>query len=157
MHILFSALLFMMMAYDSKAETDSASASADSPVEVNLSELRWEKRVLLIFTDDVSNPDFGRQMQLLESDPEGLEIRKLVRFILPENGASAAYENQPLSSESAAQIRNRYADERPFTFILIGKDGGEKLRSHEVVEIEDLFAIIDRMPMRAREIRQDQR
>ncbi|MEO0341702.1 MAG: DUF4174 domain-containing protein, partial [Bacteroidota bacterium] len=40
-----------------------------------------------------------------------------------------------------------------FLFILIGKDGGVKLRSTSVVPLDDLFALIDGMPMRRAEIR----
>ncbi len=40
----------------------------------------------------------------------------------------------------------------PFTFILVGRDGGEKLRSGEVVSAEKLFGLIDAMPMRKNEI-----
>nr|WP_295922259.1 DUF4174 domain-containing protein [uncultured Dyadobacter sp.] len=40
----------------------------------------------------------------------------------------------------------------PFTFILVGRDGGEKLRSSEVVTAEKLFGLIDAMPMRKNEV-----
>lgn len=42
----------------------------------------------------------------------------------------------------------------PFTFVLIGRDGGEKLRSAEVVSAEKLFGLIDAMPMRKNEIKE---
>ncbi len=38
-------------------------------------------------------------------------------------------------------------------FILIGKDGGEKARCHDAVDLEKWFALIDAMPMRRAEIR----
>ncbi|SEJ85577.1 protein of unknown function [Dyadobacter sp. SG02] len=40
----------------------------------------------------------------------------------------------------------------PFTFILVGRDGGEKLRSSDVVSAEKLFGLIDAMPMRKNEV-----
>ena len=39
-----------------------------------------------------------------------------------------------------------------FSILLIGKDGGEKLRSHEIPDLDTLFALIDGMPMRPREM-----
>lgn len=39
-----------------------------------------------------------------------------------------------------------------FTFLLIGRDGGEKLRSSDVVTAEKLFSLIDAMPMRQNEV-----
>ena len=44
---------------------------------------------------------------------------------------------------------------KPFTLILVGKDGTEKLRSHKAVEVETLFETIDAMPMRIREMMSD--
>ncbi|SDG31801.1 protein of unknown function [Dyadobacter soli] len=43
-----------------------------------------------------------------------------------------------------------------FTFILVGRDGGEKLRSSEVVSAEKLFGLIDAMPMRKDEMRRNE-
>jgi hypothetical protein len=37
--------------------------------------------------------------------------------------------------------------------VLIGLDGGVKLRQNEFLGCEDLFAIIDGMPMRRRELK----
>ena len=43
-----------------------------------------------------------------------------------------------------------------FTFILVGRDGGEKLRSSEVVSAEKLFGLIDAMPMRKDDMRRNE-
>lgn len=40
-----------------------------------------------------------------------------------------------------------------FTVVLVGKDGGEKFRSTKPVSTQQLFAIIDQMPMRKQEIK----
>ncbi len=45
----------------------------------------------------------------------------------------------------------------PFTLILVGKDGGEKFRSGKITTTQELFAIIDAMPMRQSEMRRRQR
>ena len=42
---------------------------------------------------------------------------------------------------------------KSFTFILIGRDGGEKHRSDKFVSHQDLFGKIDAMPMRKNEIK----
>ena len=44
------------------------------------------------------------------------------------------------------------ADE--FAAILIGRDGGEKLRASEPISAQELFGKIDEMPMRRRELRE---
>ncbi|MFW6347201.1 MAG: DUF4174 domain-containing protein [Cyclonatronaceae bacterium] len=128
-------------------------SSDPEPLELQLSELRWEKRVLLIFTDDASDERYKQQLEMLEEAEAGLNDRKLVRITLAE-GEPAKYEGRPLTEESARQIRARFApDENRFSFVLLGLDGGEKLRSETPVSMDDLFARIDRMPMRARELR----
>ena len=38
--------------------------------------------------------------------------------------------------------------------LLVGKDGGVKLRSEEPVSIQRIFDLIDSMPMRRREMRE---
>lgn len=42
---------------------------------------------------------------------------------------------------------------KKFTFVLIGRDGGEKFRSNEFVSADKLFALVDAMPMRKNEQR----
>ena len=39
-----------------------------------------------------------------------------------------------------------------FKLVLVGKDGGVKLEKDAVLQPEELFAVIDRMPMRQREM-----
>jgi hypothetical protein len=43
---------------------------------------------------------------------------------------------------------------KAFSLSLVGKDGGEKLRSPRPVSPEELFALVDAMPMRQRERRE---
>ena len=38
-----------------------------------------------------------------------------------------------------------------FSVVLIGKDGGEKLRVANVPDLQAIYAVVDGMPMRARE------
>ena len=38
-----------------------------------------------------------------------------------------------------------------FKLVLVGKDGGVKLEQDSVLSPDELFAVIDRMPMRMRE------
>ncbi|MCH8558025.1 MAG: DUF4174 domain-containing protein [Balneolia bacterium] len=153
MTMLISALMFSLTAF--MAPAVEVNASKNDPVEISLSDLRWENRVLLIFTDNLDGSAFTEQIRILDEASDGLEVRKLVRFVLIDDGEST-YEGQPLGRESAERIKSRYADSEPFTLILIGKDGGEKLRSHEPVTTGELFPFIDRMPMREREIREGQ-
>ena len=75
--------------------------------------------------------------------------------------ASVARQRESLSGCEAGirdrDLRVEYstgADE--FAVVLIGRDGGEKLRSAEPVTVEELFGKIDGMPMRRRELRESE-
>ncbi|GLU52034.1 DUF4174 domain-containing protein [Dyadobacter frigoris] len=56
------------------------------------------------------------------------------------------------SAENADQFKKwKIKESDPYTFILIGRDGGEKYRSGNFVSRQDLFGKIDAMPMRRSE------
>ncbi len=61
----------------------------------------------------------------------------------------------PLSDPGEQQSLRRRFHIHPsdFTVILLGKDGGEKFRSHTPVAIDQLTRIVDAMPMRQQEMR----
>jgi hypothetical protein len=42
-----------------------------------------------------------------------------------------------------------------FTLVLIGKDGGEKFSSNKVITSTKLYSLIDQMPMRKQEMKND--
>ena len=48
-------------------------------------------------------------------------------------------------------IQTRF-EGRPFSVSLIGKDGGEKLHRQQPVTPEEIFALVDTMPMRRAEM-----
>ncbi len=59
-----------------------------------------------------------------------------------------------LPREEASEARGRFrVATGSFTVILVGKDGGEKFRTHTPVTIKKLNALIDSMPMRQQEVR----
>jgi hypothetical protein len=69
-----------------------------------------------------------------------------------EQGQSRAG-NQLLSEKSVQAIRKRFGVKvGTFQVLLIGKDGGVKLRSSGPVSMKDLFGLIDSMPMRQQEM-----
>ena len=61
---------------------------------------------------------------------------------------------RPFSQAEAADLRVHYrvtADD--FLIVLIGKDGGEKFRSDRPDVLQDMFRLIDTMPIRREEMR----
>lgn len=114
---------------------------------------QWEDRVILVFASDQEESLFQQQLQLLQTNEEELEDRELVVYRIFDQKAIGPM-GKSLKPKRAAELRSRYApDKKSFFFVLIGKDGGVKLRSDQVVEMDKLFGLIDSMPMRRAEMR----
>ncbi len=98
-------------------------------------------RRVLLFVESEKDSQLLEQQRLLKADQAGCKIRdirvqvhvfgKTNKFFLSDHGI----------------------DSPQFTFLLIGKDGSAKFRSTKVVPKEQLFAIIDAMPMRKKEMK----
>lgn len=101
---------------------------------------RWNRRVIVLLHHSEVRAALEQQLQILRADLNGLEERDLLVY----------------SSDcgKAPQLCREYGAGEGFVFLLIGKDGGEKLRSDLPVSLDRLFALIDAMPMRRREIEQ---
>lgn len=107
----------------------------------NMEQLRWHNRVVLLFTSDPSSPGMQKQQQMLEGAEKDLAERDV-----------KVYEVTGSSAQEAA-LRLQFGVEKlSFAVVLVGKDGGRKLRKTKPVEPSELFALIDSMPMRKAEI-----
>ena len=98
----------------------------------DLGKHRWKDRVIIIQTPDTNNQLYASQKTEFIGAEEELAERKLV-----------IYEQQDPS--------------KPFKIKLIGLDGGTKLVQTEVLKKEELFRVIDAMPMRMQEMREKQK
>ena len=113
----------------------------------------WEDRVILLFTPDFQHSDLQKQLRLFENNQDELKERKLVVYqITPD----AIKKNGVLFFEKnfKANLLEKYHPKKnAYTFVLVGLDGGEKMRSSKVVSLEKLFGKIDQMPMRKWEMK----
>ena len=63
--------------------------------------------------------------------------------------------NRHLADSDGNALRKRFAAPHgKFTFLLIGKDGGEKYRRESGIDLQDVFRLIDSMPMRQQEMKE---
>jgi len=123
-----------------------------SVADLDLDALRWKNRVLVLFSPSESDASFQSQKQGLASSAEEVLDRNLMILEIVEQGQSRAG-NQLLSEKSVQAIRKRFGVQAgTFQVLLIGKDGGVKLRSSGPVSMKDLFGLIDSMPMRRQEM-----
>jgi len=125
--------------------------------DLDLDSLRWKNRVLVLFSPSESDVSFQMQKRDLASSAQGVLDRDLMVLEMMEQGQSRAG-NQLLSEKSVQAVRKRLGVQAgTFQVLLIGKDGGVKLRSSEPVSMKDLFGLIDSMPMRQQEMERRKR
>ncbi len=116
----------------------------------NIKKHQWENRVILIISDNKNTSEFQNQVQVLKDKSSELIDRKLVIYQIIEKSYSFNFdENWILSSKLYSKFN---AKKNPFKIILTGLDGGIKLSQTEILSAKKLFAIIDGMPMRKREL-----
>ena len=109
---------------------------------------RWQHRVLLIGAPTASQPDFQAQKKLLAAAAAGLQARDFQVIELPYDQLS------PADQHTWARQLNQPLDK--FAVVLIGKDGGVKQASARPLPPANLFATVDKMPMRRQEMRRGQ-
>lgn len=98
-------------------------------------------REIWLFTPDAANASFISQKSAL-MDTAGLKERDLQI-------------HEVVGYEQNRAVFGKYkASAQKFTFVLVGKDSGVKLRSNEVVGRQKLYHTIDAMPMRKSEMKQ---
>ena len=107
-------------------------------------------RVLVIAAPSESDARLTRQMAIVQRDMASLRERDLtvVRII----GETASDDRGSMIDARAAHAALDL-EAQDFAVVLIGKDGGVKMRAVAPIETRALFATIDAMPMRRQEMR----
>ncbi len=99
------------------------------------------KRQIILFYNDNGIAARNKQMALLNADTKGWQERNIV------------IHTYQTSEEKEAAGKWNIKPDASFTFILVGKDGGEKMRTDTVVSLAQLYKTIDAMPMRKKEMK----
>ena len=117
-----------------------------------LKDLQDHARPVLIFAPKPDDPQLVIQMRILEEHAAEAHDRDVVGIALPyANPSSSAVQLSPDDAEAAR--RKFHVNPGDFAAILIGKDGGVKLRSSKPLSMQKLEETIDAMPMRKDEVR----
>lgn len=107
--------------------------------EQSLDAFKWITRPVVIFADSPADPRFIEQMQHIERGLEELRDRDVVVLV-------------DTTPDVLSPLREELRP-RGFVLVLIGKDGGVKLRKPSPWTVRELSRTIDKMPMRQQEIR----
>ena len=119
----------------------------------DLSTYQWKNRILIIFDDYKNSDQLIKQLQQLENHKRGLLDRKLVVFqstLTEYRTGSNKYSHWLPGTDLAKRFKSNQTN---FEVVLIGLDGGVKMRKEEIVYPDEIFGIIDKMPMRRAELR----
>lgn len=133
--VVFTTLLGFAAHADETIEADPVFLTEPAPIESFL----WLNRPIVVFADSPADPRFVEQMTLLEADVAALAERDVV--VLTDTDPRA---ESPLRTELRP---------RGFMMVVIGKDGGVKLRKPFPWDVREISRVIDKMPMRQQEIR----
>ncbi len=106
-----------------------------------IAQMKWERRVLIVSAPTAEDPALAEQRRILTAWKTSAAARDLTVVEIVGDTVRGA-------SDPAAALRRKYHLPATFTAILIGKDGGEKLRSAKPFPAAALEATIDAMPMR---------
>lgn len=122
-------------------------------VHARLDEARRSER-LLVFSGPERDPDLERMRERIDARRAEVDERDLTVAWL-EGPATGTFGEARLSVAAVDALRLQTGlDAETFGGVLIGKDGGTKDRYAAPIELDVVFALIDAMPMRRREIRE---
>lgn len=107
--------------------------------EVDLDELRWIARPIIVFGESEFEPQFRRQLDLLISEAAELATRDVILIT----------DTDP---DARSDLRTRFRP-RAFMLAIVGKDGQIKLRKPAPWDVREISRSIDKMPLRQQEIR----
>ncbi|HSI75578.1 MAG TPA: DUF4174 domain-containing protein [Lunatimonas sp.] len=117
---------------------------------ITLEDLQWKNRVLLVFPSP--NEDNPLLWEMTDSLLVEIANRDLIYFVFGDSLISNS--DYKFEKDYERRLRSRYAlGSKEVCWILLGKDGGSKLKKEGTSpNWELLFATIDSMPMRQREM-----
>lgn len=112
-----------------------------------LKDFKWKNRILLLVDHGNNLEKSELQLRKFKAQLNEMQERDLILFVY--NGKNLM--------DIDGTLTNIKMDNVPYNdyqgVILIGKDGGVKLRKKFVVEATEIFELIDQMPMRRSEMK----
>ncbi len=124
--------------------------------KLDLKAYQGQHRLLLFFAPAPEHEVYQQQQVALEGHALEMAERDLLTFTLFEAAPSYAGSVEVDSGDAKAIRQTHEISDNEFTVLLIGKDGGVKLRQSHPIEAKALLSLIDSMPMRQQEVAQKQ-
>ncbi|MEM6465797.1 MAG: DUF4174 domain-containing protein [Pseudomonadota bacterium] len=102
----------------------------------DLDSMLWVSRPIIVFAESERDPRLQQQVEIFAAQQAALDERDVVVII---------------DTDPESELRTRFRP-RDFMFVLVGKDGEVKYRKPRPVPVREISRVIDRMPMRRREM-----
>ena len=129
----------------SAQDTPAPASTADPLAQIirpamgeTLDAFLWIKRPVLVFADSAADPRYIQQMARLTERLDELDARDVIVLTDTDPGTRSA-------------LRKKLRP-RGFMLVLLGKDGGVKLRKPRPWTVRELSRTIDKFPSRLREV-----
>jgi hypothetical protein len=134
--VLFSIVVFALM--------------SSKIIAQDLDVYQWKNRIILLKSNTFESDWLQAQLKRLNADRTQLEEREVLLLVITDD--LVYNDRKQIMDLSADTIISTY-DLSDFNgLILIGKDGGLKLKEAFIVNPKEIFSLIDSMPMRKTEI-----
>ena len=147
-HFARNALAVIILAAGA-ALAPAAAAAAE------LGDYLWQRRPLLLFAPAESDPRLVETVRRIEASRCDFADRDMVLGRVVTDSTSTL-DGDVVDAEQAQRLRSAFGvGANGFSVVLIGKDGGEKLRVNDVPDLAAIYAVIDGMPMRGSEMSSD--
>ncbi len=115
----------------------------------DLKKYQWKNRIILLKEQNLDSDWLKGQLKRLLSDIGELNERQLLVFIISDG---VVYDIEKNKTDLNAQTIIKEYELTDFEgFALIGKDGGVKMKEDFIVNPKAVFELIDSMPMRLSE------
>lgn len=131
MHPFSSLILALVLA------AAPALAQDDAPVirkasQATLAEFHWRNRLILVFADSPQDPNYVRQIELIERDADRLPAYDIV--VVTDTDPAAR-----------SEFRKRFRP-RGFSLVMMDKDGVTTLRKPLPWEVREITNAMDKFP-----------
>lgn len=137
---------------------DKKPCEAISPRTIDLEELRWSARVLLVFAPDRDHLQYRPIAGAIADQRAELEDREIETIYLFDKGPGR-WGERPLGSADGVHLRHRFGvDDDEVTVVLLAKSGSELVRqSGDRFDLAAILAYLDDTPIRQRELMEKRR
>lgn len=117
----------------------------------DLAGYQWKNRIILLKDTNLESDWLQAQLKRLQSNSKELLEREVLVFLLSDNFVHD--DKSAKTSLQADAIISNYGISNFEGLVLIGKDGGIKLKEEFIVNASRIIELIDSMPMRMAEMK----